>query len=164
MIGIIVANLPEGLIITISVCMSLAAKKMAANKVLVKQLQSVETLGSTTCICSDKTGTLTQNCMTLSHMLMNGNIIDASVNYSHVIQDPSLRTEYSLKDPNFMELVKTMALSTNAQFSYSPGEDEIDDYMVRELKLPLSVLKKLENLPEEKKAVLEQQYNIPALK
>ena len=84
MIGIIVANLPEGLMITITVCMSLAAKKMAANKVLVKQLQSVETLGSTTCICSDKTGTLTQNCMTVSHMLMNGNIIDASINYSDV--------------------------------------------------------------------------------
>jgi sodium/potassium-transporting ATPase subunit alpha len=59
MIGIIVANVPEGLLITVTVCMALAAKRMAARRVLVKNLQSVETLGSTTCICSDKTGTLT---------------------------------------------------------------------------------------------------------
>lgn len=59
MIGIVVANTPEGLIITVSVCMALAAKRMALRKVLVKNLQSVETLGCTSCICSDKTGTLT---------------------------------------------------------------------------------------------------------
>jgi sodium/potassium-transporting ATPase subunit alpha len=58
-IGILVANIPEGLQITVTVCMALSAKKMAARKVLVKNLQSVETLGCTSCICSDKTGTLT---------------------------------------------------------------------------------------------------------
>ena len=59
MIGIIVANVPEGLQITLTVSMALTAKRMAARQVLVKNLQSVETLGSTSCICSDKTGTLT---------------------------------------------------------------------------------------------------------
>ena len=146
MIGIIVANLPEGLMITISVCMSLAAKKMALNKVLVKQLQSVETLGSTTCICSDKTGTLTQNCMTVSHMLMNGTIIDASVNYSDVQKDPTVKTEYSTSDPNFMEFVKTIALSTSASFSYSPGEDEIDNVLNKEFKIPLKTLTSFDHL------------------
>jgi sodium/potassium-transporting ATPase subunit alpha len=59
MIGIVVANVPEGLIITVTVTLALAAKRMAAKKVLVKNMQSIETLGSTSCICSDKTGTLT---------------------------------------------------------------------------------------------------------
>jgi sodium/potassium-transporting ATPase subunit alpha len=67
-IGVIVANVPEGILITVTVCMALAAQRMAVRKVLVKNMQSVETLGSTSCICSDKTGTLTQNKMTVSHV------------------------------------------------------------------------------------------------
>ena len=59
MIGIIAANVPEGLIITVTVCLALTAKRMAAKMVLVKNLAGLETLGSTSCICSDKTGTLT---------------------------------------------------------------------------------------------------------
>ena len=53
------ANVPEGLLATITITLSVAAKKLSTKKVLVKNLESVETLGSTSCICSDKTGTLT---------------------------------------------------------------------------------------------------------
>jgi sodium/potassium-transporting ATPase subunit alpha len=64
-IGIVVANVPEGLLPTITVAMTLTAKRMASKNVLVKNLESVETLGCCSVIASDKTGTLTQNVMTV---------------------------------------------------------------------------------------------------
>jgi len=75
-IGIIVANVPEGLLATVTVSLTLTAKRLAKKQVLVKQLEAVETLGSTTCICSDKTGTLTQNRMTVQHVYVNNLICD----------------------------------------------------------------------------------------
>ena len=79
-IGIIVANVPEGLLATVTVSLTLTAKRLAKKQVLVKQLESVETLGSTTCICSDKTGTLTQNRMTVQHVYVNDQICDIPSN------------------------------------------------------------------------------------
>ena len=66
-----IANVPEGLLATITISLILSAKRMENKFILVKNLESVETLGSTSCICSDKTGTLTQNKMTVSHAFVN---------------------------------------------------------------------------------------------
>ena len=76
MIGIIVANVPEGLLATVTVCLSLTAQRMFYKNVLVKQLESVETLGSTSCICSDKTGTLTINKMTVANVCIDQAIFE----------------------------------------------------------------------------------------
>jgi sodium/potassium-transporting ATPase subunit alpha len=70
-VGIIVANVPEGLLPTVTLCLSIAARRMADNKALVRNLDSVETLGCTTVICTDKTGTLTANRMSLQRLFLN---------------------------------------------------------------------------------------------
>ena len=84
-IGIIVANVPEGLLPTLTMALSVAAQRMAKRNVLVKKLSSVETLGSTTVICTDKTGTLTANQMTVREVWLPGLVVDVDgVGYAPV--------------------------------------------------------------------------------
>ncbi|XP_052592472.1 sodium/potassium-transporting ATPase subunit alpha-4 [Peromyscus californicus insignis] len=83
LIGIIVANVPEGLLATVTVCLTLTAKRMARKNCLVKNLEAVETLGSTSTICSDKTGTLTQNRMTVAHLWFDKTVYEADTSEDH---------------------------------------------------------------------------------
>ena len=76
-IGIIVANVPEGLLPTVTLALAMGSQRMAARKALIKHLASVETLGCTTVICTDKTGTLTENRMRLDKLYVDDLIVDS---------------------------------------------------------------------------------------
>lgn len=65
-IGIIIATVPEGLLPTVTLALAMGSKRMAGRNALVKSLNAVEALGSIDLICTDKTGTLTQNIMTVT--------------------------------------------------------------------------------------------------
>jgi magnesium-transporting ATPase (P-type) len=67
-IGVTVALVPEGLLPTVTLSLALATQRMARRNALVRHLSSVETLGETTVICTDKTGTLTENQMTVARV------------------------------------------------------------------------------------------------
>jgi magnesium-transporting ATPase (P-type) len=77
-IGLTVANVPEGLLPTVTLSLAAAAQKMVGKNALVKKLSSVETLGSTTIICTDKTGTLTKNEMTVRKIWIPDQIIEVT--------------------------------------------------------------------------------------
>ena len=71
-IGLLVANVPEGLLPTITLALAVGVREMARRGALVKRLSAVETLGSTSVICTDKTGTLTQNRMRVTTIWTSG--------------------------------------------------------------------------------------------
>jgi Ca2+-transporting ATPase len=70
--GMIVAFVPEGLLPTVTLALAIGVQRMARRNALVKRLSAVETLGCTQVICTDKTGTLTQNAMTVRHLWAGG--------------------------------------------------------------------------------------------
>ena len=75
-IGIIVANVPEGLLPTVTLSLAMASQRMAKRNALIRHLPSVEALGSATVICTDKTGTLTQNRMVVKRLFLSGALYD----------------------------------------------------------------------------------------
>jgi sodium/potassium-transporting ATPase subunit alpha len=118
LIGVIVAKVPEGLLVTVTVCLTLTAKRMRKKNCLVKHPEAVEALGSTTVICTDKTGTLTQNRMTVVHIWVHNRTLRTFIN--EVIR--YLRDEKN--ESGIYELLRCAMLCNSAEFVADPKNAE----------------------------------------
>ncbi|CAG8703075.1 9822_t:CDS:1, partial [Funneliformis caledonium] len=109
-ISILVAWVPEGLPATVTVLLTIAAKRMAAQNVLVKDLQGVETLGAITLLATDKTGTLTRNQMTVTYIWSSLNMYSAFRNMQ------SENTPFDPNAPGIQEIIHISSLCSRAKF------------------------------------------------
>lgn len=108
-----------------TIALSLTAKKLSKKKVLAKNLQAVETLGCTTCICSDKTGTLTMNKMIAAHLWYDGAMLRA---HNRQKEDKNFKFEYDIKSNGFKALQECAVVCSVAIFDRSPpavGQEKI---------------------------------------
>lgn len=122
-ISLAVAAIPEGLPAIVTIVLAIGMNRMAGKNAIVKKLLAVETLGATSVICSDKTGTLTQNEMTVVKAYVDDKILDVEgIGY-----DPTGDVKLNGKNicinslPNLRNLISIGTLSNDAQLDHSTG-------------------------------------------
>ena len=103
-VALAVAAIPEALSSIVTIVLSFGTRKMAKEHAVIRKLQAVEGLGSVSVICSDKTGTLTQNKMTVRQLYVGGRIIPAQeANFKDPVQEPLLRAALLCSDATVNE-------------------------------------------------------------
>ncbi len=115
-VALAVAAIPEGLPAAVTITLALGVGRMARRHAIIRKLPAVETLGSTTVICSDKTGTLTKNEMTVQAMSAGDRVFDVDgAGYEPVGEIRENGAGHSALPPSLLELLAAGALCNDAQ-------------------------------------------------
>jgi Ca2+-transporting ATPase len=121
MVIVVVVAVPEGLPMSVTVSLAVAWRKMSQANSLVRQLVACETIGSATVICSDKTGTLTQNRMTVARVGLAGRVFEGSLEDGHLLMSSGVG-DWPGPDTPLHWLVVNAAVNSTANLEEKGGK------------------------------------------